>query len=94
MLQTRLLFQKNYLILKKKLIEMNIQAEKIEIMRMILDTDNPTILESVKNIFTKSATTDFWDTLPQEQKEDILQGIKDIENGDIVDYEDFIKQYR
>ncbi|MBN2237680.1 MAG: hypothetical protein JW729_08965 [Bacteroidales bacterium] len=73
---------------------MNIQAEKIEIMRMILDTDNPTILESVKNIFAKSATTDFWDTLPQEQKEDILQGIKDIENGDIVDYEDFIKQYR
>lgn len=73
---------------------MNIQAEKIEIMRMILDTDNPTILESVKNIFAKSATTDFWDTLPQEQKEDILQGIKDIENGDIVDYEDFIKHYR
>jgi hypothetical protein len=73
---------------------MNIQAEKIEIMKMILDTDNPTILESVKNIFAKSATTDFWDTLPQEQKEDILQGIKDIENGDIVDYEDFIKQYR
>jgi len=73
---------------------MNIQAEKIEIMKMILDTDNPTILESIKNVFTKSATTDFWDTLPQEQKEDILQGIKDIENGDIVDYEDFIKQYR
>ncbi|GEM_PF-303583 len=79
---------------EKKLIEMNIQAEKIEIMKMILDTDNPIILESVKNIFAKSATTDFWDTLPQEQKEDILQGIKDIENGDIVDYEDFIKQYR
>jgi hypothetical protein len=73
---------------------MNIQAEKIEIMKMILDTDNPTILESVKNIFAKGATTDFWDTLPQEQKEDILQGIKDIENGDVVDYEDFIKQYR
>jgi hypothetical protein len=73
---------------------MNIQAEKIEIMKMILDTDNPTILESIKNIFAKSASSDFWDTLPQEQKEDILQGIKEIENGDIVDYEDFIKQYR
>jgi predicted transcriptional regulator len=39
-------------------------------------------------------TIDFWDTLSQEQKDDILQGIKDIENGEIVDYEDFIKQYR
>lgn len=73
---------------------MNIQAEKIEIMKMILATDNPTILESVKNIFAKSATTDFWDTLSQEQKEDILQGIEEIENGDVVDYEDFIKKYR
>jgi len=73
---------------------MNIQAEKIEIVKMILDTDNPSILESVRNIFNKSTTADFWETLPQEQKDDILQGIKDIENGDIVDYEDFIKQYR
>jgi protein-arginine kinase len=73
---------------------MNIHAEKIEIMKMILDTDNPIILESVKNIFKNSMTIDFWDTLSQEQKDDILQGIKDIENGEIVDYEDFIKQYR
>jgi hypothetical protein len=73
---------------------MNIQAEKIEIMKMILDTDNPSVLESVKNIFKKITTADFWDTLPQVQREDILQGIKDIENGEIIDYEDFMKQYR
>jgi len=70
---------------------MNIQAEKIEIMKMILDTDNPSILESVKNIFKKSMNADFWDALPQEQKEDILQGIEDIENGEVVDYEDFMR---
>lgn len=73
---------------------MNIQAEKIEIMKLILETDNPNILESVKNIFKKNTTTDFWETLPQEQKEDILQGIKDIENGEVVDYEVFMKKYR
>lgn len=28
------------------------------------------------------------------QKEDILQGINDIENGEVTDYEDFMKQYR
>jgi hypothetical protein len=73
---------------------MNIQSEKIEIMKLILETDNPNILESVKNIFKKNRTTDFWETLPQEQKEDILQGIKDIENGEVVDYEDFMKKFR
>jgi hypothetical protein len=48
----------------------------------------------VKNIFKKSTTTDFWETLPQEQRDDILQGIKDVENGEILDYEDFMKKYR
>ncbi len=93
MLQARFVYQKNSLILKKN-IEMNIQAEKIEIMKMILNTDNPAILESVKKIFATSAAPDFWDARPQDQKDDILQGIKEIEDGDIVDYEDFIKQYR
>ncbi|MBN1183976.1 MAG: hypothetical protein JXB49_16910 [Bacteroidales bacterium] len=73
---------------------MNIQAEKLEIMRMILETENPSILDSIKKIFKKHASRDFWDTIPQSQKDDILQGIKEIENGDVVDYKDFIKKHR
>jgi hypothetical protein len=73
---------------------MNIQAEKLEIMKLILETDNPNILESVKKIFNKNSSTDFWEILPQHQKDDILQGIKDIEKGEILDYDDFMKKYR
>lgn len=73
---------------------MNIQAEKLEIMKMILETDNPSILESIKGLFKKSTTTDFWEALPQNQKDDILKGIDEIENGEIVDYEDFMKKHR
>ncbi|HAM97182.1 MAG TPA: hypothetical protein DCQ26_01085 [Marinilabiliales bacterium] len=73
---------------------MNIHAEKLEIMKMILDTDNPSILESIKRLFKKGATLDFWETLPQEQRDDILQGIKEIENGEVLDYEDFMKKHR
>jgi len=73
---------------------MNIQAEKIEIMKMILETNNPKIIKSVKNIFRKSKETDFWETISQEQKDDILQGIEEIENGEVVDYEVFMKKHR
>jgi len=73
---------------------MDIQAEKIEIMKMILETNNPGILKSVKNIFRESTKTDFWETISQEQKDDILQGIEDIENGEVVDYKDFMKRHR
>lgn len=70
---------------------MKIQAEKLEIMKMILATDNANILESIKNLFKKELKTDFWETLPREQKDEILMGITEIENAEIVDYEDFMR---
>ena len=73
---------------------MNLQAEKLEILRMILETENPKIIDSIKNIFKKQANVDFWETIPPSQKEDILSGIQDIENGEIEDYESFISKHR
>lgn len=73
---------------------MNIQAEKLEIMRMILETDNPRIIDSIKTIFKEQGSIDFWDTIPQSQKDDILLGIQEVENGDVVDYDEFINKHR
>ena len=73
---------------------MNIQAEKLEIMKMVLDTDNPGILNSIKKLFKKEADADFWETMPQNQKDEILLGIEEIENGETVDYEDFNWKHR
>ena len=73
---------------------MNIQAEKLEIMKMILETDNPGILESVKRLFTKEPLKDFWTELPQEQKDEIIIGLQEIENGDTVNYDDFLKEHK
>ncbi len=72
---------------------MNIQAEKIEIMKLILETDNPGILESIKTLFKEKKTSDFWETLNTDQKEEILEGINDIEKGDTINYDDFIKKH-
>jgi len=73
---------------------MNIQAEKLELVRKILDTDNPNILSSIKQIFTSSKKVDFWDSLPQSQKEEILKGIEEVGNGETVDYEEYIRNHR
>ncbi len=73
---------------------MNIQAEKLEIMKMVLETNNPSILETIKGLFKIKSSPDFWETLTQDQKNDILQGIKDVDNGDIVDYDEFMEKHR
>lgn len=45
---------------------MNIQAEKLEILKLILETDNPGIISSIKAIFKKEKEIDFWDELINE----------------------------
>jgi len=73
---------------------MNIQAEKLELVRMILDTDNPGILSTIKHIFSDSKNSDFWDSLSQPQRDEILKGIEEIENGDTIGYTEFINNHR
>jgi len=73
---------------------MNIQAEKIEIIKMVLETDNPGILETIKSIFRKETSKDFWLQLSQSDREEILKGLEEIESGEVVDYEELMKKHR
>ena len=73
---------------------MNIQAEKLELVRLIFETDNPSILASIKKLFKKESREDFWNKLPGDQKAEILEGIKGVETGETVDYQDFIKKHK
>ena len=73
---------------------MNIQSQKINLARMILETDNPIILESVKKLLTKSQKADYWDSLSVDQKTEIENGISEIENGEITDYESIMTKHR
>ena len=57
---------------------MNIQTQKINLAKMILETDNPAILEYVKNIFVKAKQQYFWETMPDEQKQEIEKGLSEI----------------
>jgi len=72
---------------------MNIQAEKIELVKMILDTENPKIIESIKKIFQKEKSSDFWDDLSIEQRKEIEKATLEIKNGDVNDFDVFIKKH-
>ncbi len=73
---------------------MNIQAEKKELVKMLLDTENPKIIESIKKIFKKAKTTDFWDDLSIVQRKEIEKASREIENGEVTDYESFMQKNR
>ena len=61
---------------------------------MILETDNPIILESVKNVFVEAKQQDFWETMSDEQKLEIEKGLAEIVSENIVEYETVMKKHR
>lgn len=73
---------------------MDIQTVKLELVRLILDTENPGLLNSVRRLFVNSEKADFWDDLSKLQQEEILKGIEEIENGETVSYQDIISKHR
>jgi hypothetical protein len=72
---------------------MNIQTEKIHLAKLLLETENPKIIESIKNIFRKDKTADFWDNLSLEQKEEIDTASLEIKNEEVTDYDSFMEKH-
>lgn len=69
---------------------MDIQLEKLELIKKLAETNDFAVIESIKKIFQKEKK-DWWDELSDEQKADIEQGERDIENGDFVTFEEFFE---
>ncbi|MEO8239718.1 MAG: hypothetical protein ABI793_02095 [Flavobacterium sp.] len=72
---------------------MNIQLEKLELIKMLTEIENPAIIKSIKKILTKEKK-DWWDDLTDEQKEEIEEGERQIERGEFILYEDMMKKHR
>ena len=73
---------------------MDIQAEKIALAKMLLETQNPKIIASIKKIFSKEKMHDFWDNLSAEQKQEIENASLEIANEEVIEYDLFMQKYR
>ncbi|MFV8441104.1 hypothetical protein [Flavobacterium sp. LB2P44] len=63
---------------------MDIQTEKLELIKLLLETDDTSIITAVKNIFN-SQKKDVWKELSPEQQEEIDLEIQEANRGDKVD---------
>ncbi len=67
---------------------MDIQAEKIELTKLLLNTESTQIIEDIKKVFAKYLNKkDFWDEMTLEQKEIINQSEKQVNKGESYSYE-------
>jgi len=72
---------------------MNIELEKSKLMKLLKETNDESIIASIKKIFS-TKKKDFWDELTDEQKFEIEESDKEIDRGEFVLYEDLMKKYR
>ena len=70
---------------------MDTKTLKIELTRLILEIENPELLNRVFNDLKKERT-DFWQDLSDDQKAEVEISRKQVKNGEIEDWDSIIKR--
>ena len=73
---------------------MNIQSKKIEIVRLILNTDKPSILKKVEDVLKNKKAGDWWDEISEGEKQAIDQGLAEADRGETIPHEEVMKQVK
>ena len=61
-------------------------------MKKLLETEDVSILNSIKNIFQKGKK-DWWEELSEEQQNTLNESIAQYERGEYVSFDEFIKPH-
>ena len=71
---------------------MDIQSLKLDLISKIMSIDKPALLIHINKILQKENKSDWWDNLPVEIQESIMEGITDIQNGKILTHEQVMQE--
>ena len=72
---------------------MNIQAEKYSLIEYITQVKDIRLIEKLKQ-FVKANEDDFWNDLTEDQKQELKQGMKELDDGQKHDYEQVMSKHR
>jgi hypothetical protein len=73
---------------------MDVQATKLELIRLLLNTQKEPILQRIKEIFEQEEDVDFWDNLDEELKASIERGLSQSERGEVKSHEVVMEKYK
>ena len=73
---------------------MDIQAEKLKLIELLLHTNNPSIIKRIKSIFQSEETQDIWEELTVEQKSEIEEALQEVKNDQTVSFTTFLEKHK
>lgn len=71
---------------------MNIEAKKLELMHLLLQTEKESILLKLKRVFDEEQG-DWWNEMSQEEQEEIKEGLAQADTGDCIANETVMKRF-
>ncbi|TRX23466.1 hypothetical protein FNW25_13075 [Flavobacterium franklandianum] len=71
---------------------MNIELEKSELLKLLAETNDESIIASIKKIFS-TQKKDFWDELTEEQQDILNESLEQYERGEYSSFDEFIKPH-
>ncbi len=63
-----------------------------EQIKQYVDAADERMLRIIFTILETDSEKDWWDELPQQVKDSIDEGIRDVEEGRVISHEDFLKR--
>ena len=73
---------------------MDVQATKLELIRLLLNTQKEQVLLRIKDIFEQQEDVDFWGNLDEELKASIERGLSQSERGEVRSHEAVMEKYK
>lgn len=70
---------------------MDRKMTKPDLVKMILGIENPKLINRLKKYLEKE-TVDFWDELSEPEKKEIKLGISQLNEGNRIAFDDFLKK--
>jgi hypothetical protein len=72
---------------------MDIKSEKLQLVRMLLDTQDIGIINKIKALFQAHNEPDFLDEMPKEIQDSLERSIQQSLRGETTSHEEIMKKY-
>ena len=73
---------------------MNLQAKRLELVQLILNTEKPAVLAKVEAVFKKEKGADWWDETSEAEKKAIEKGIAEADSGKLIPHNEMMEEVR
>jgi hypothetical protein len=75
-------------------IVMNLQAKKLELVQLIINTKKPLTLRKVEEVLKREKESDWWDELSDAERQSIEKGLAEADRGKLIPHEVVMKEVK